>query len=93
MGNAEGAATERAAGHAQVLLGHAQYLIASAGRAPSVHNSQPWRFIADADSIELWCALAHGLAAGASRPPQCPATHPVTKERTLGLTGWRTERR
>jgi nitroreductase len=33
--------------------GHAQYLIATAARAPSVHNSQPWRFQVDEDAIEL----------------------------------------
>jgi hypothetical protein len=33
--------------------GHAQYLIATAARAPSVHNSQPWRFRVGEDAIEL----------------------------------------
>ena len=28
-------------------------LIASAGRAPSLHNSQPWRFRLDGDVLEL----------------------------------------
>jgi len=42
--------TERA----QALAGHAQYLIATAARAPSVHNSQPWRFRVSQDAIELW---------------------------------------
>jgi hypothetical protein len=67
MGHAESTATEHAAshatgrtagfaaGHAQVLGGHAEYLIESAARAPSVHNSQPWRFVVGADSVELWC--------------------------------------
>jgi hypothetical protein len=30
------------------------YLIATAARAPSVHNTQPWRFRADHDAIELY---------------------------------------
>src|SRR5215831_4132005 len=30
------------------------YLIATAARAPSVHNSQPWRFRAGPDAIELY---------------------------------------
>jgi len=38
-----------------VLAGHAQYLIATAARAPSVHNSQPWRFRVGPRGIELWC--------------------------------------
>jgi nitroreductase len=36
-----------------LLEGHAQYLIATAARAPSVHNSQPWRFQVAEDAIEL----------------------------------------
>lgn len=39
--------------HRQLLEGHAQYLIATAARAPSVHNSQPWRFQVGEDAIEL----------------------------------------
>ena len=30
------------------------YLIATAGRAPSVHNTQPWRFLADGSALELY---------------------------------------
>ena len=29
------------------------YLIATAARAPSVHNTQPWRFLADGSAMEL----------------------------------------
>jgi hypothetical protein len=29
-------------------------LLATAGRAPSLHNSQPWRFHVEPDLIELW---------------------------------------
>jgi hypothetical protein len=47
--------TENAGEHAQVLSGHAQYLIATAARAPSVHNTQPWRFRVAKDAVELWC--------------------------------------
>jgi hypothetical protein len=43
-----------AAGQAQVLAKNAQYLIATAARAPSVHNSQPWRFLVTAQAVELW---------------------------------------
>ena len=39
-----------------VLAGEAsRYLIATAARAPSVHNTQPWRFRVDGDAIELYC--------------------------------------
>jgi hypothetical protein len=31
----------------------ASYLIAAAGRAPSVHNTQPWRFLTDSSAVEL----------------------------------------
>jgi hypothetical protein len=40
---------------ARVLAGHAQYLVAIAARAPSVHNSQPWRFRVGERAVELWC--------------------------------------
>jgi nitroreductase len=48
----EGAA--EAAEQARLLAGNAQYLIATAARAPSIHNSQPWRFRVDAETVELW---------------------------------------
>ena len=34
--------------------GQVNYLIATAARAPSVHNTQPWRFKAAQDAIELY---------------------------------------
>ncbi|HEX9030305.1 MAG TPA: hypothetical protein VF834_00585 [Streptosporangiaceae bacterium] len=37
-----------------VLAGHADYLIATAARAPSVHNTQPWRFRVTANAVELY---------------------------------------
>jgi hypothetical protein len=40
---------------AHVLAEHAQYLIATAARAPSVHNTQPWRFRVGQRAVELWC--------------------------------------
>ncbi len=43
-----------AAEQARLLAGNARYLIATAARAPSIHNSQPWRFRVDADAVELW---------------------------------------
>ena len=46
--------TQGAAEQARLLAGHARYLIATAARAPSIHNSQPWRFRVDADAVELW---------------------------------------
>lgn len=36
-------------------------LVAAATRAPSVHNTQPWRFIAHDDVIELWTDPSRGL--------------------------------
>jgi len=47
--------TEGAAEQAQLLASHAQYLIATAARAPSVHNSQPWLFRVGERAVELWC--------------------------------------
>ncbi len=41
-------------GTAPILAGRARYLIASAARAPSVHNTQPWRFRVTPSAIELY---------------------------------------
>ncbi len=37
-----------------IRTGQAEYLIATAARAPSVHNTQPWRFCVSRYSIELY---------------------------------------
>ena len=49
-----GLAPAAAAEQARLLASNARYLIATAARAPSIHNSQPWRFRVDADAVELW---------------------------------------
>ena len=36
-----------------ILVGQVGYLIGVAGRAPSLHNTQPWRFTISGDGIEL----------------------------------------
>ena len=46
--------TTAAARQGQVLAGHAGFLITTATRAPSVHNTQPWRFRTGPDAVELW---------------------------------------
>ena len=46
--------TGTTAGQTGVLAGHAGFLVAAAARAPSVHNTQPWRFRAGPDAVELW---------------------------------------
>ena len=47
--------TAKASGRAvPIPTGQVEYLIATAARAPSVHNTQPWRFRADHDAIELY---------------------------------------
>jgi len=55
MSHQETSVAEGAAEHARLLASKAQYLIATAARAPSIHNSQPWRFRVDAGTVELWC--------------------------------------
>jgi hypothetical protein len=55
MNRSDDSLTVSATGQAHLLAIHAQYLIATAARAPSVHNSQPWRFRAGPRAIELWC--------------------------------------
>jgi hypothetical protein len=37
-----------------IVARQASYLIAVAGRAPSIHNTQPWRFTVGGDAIELY---------------------------------------
>ncbi len=44
-----------------IPAGQVGYLIRTAARAPSVHNTQPWRFRVDADSIELYADQARKL--------------------------------
>jgi len=44
---------DKTAQEAPVLADYAQFLITTAGRAPSVHNTQPWRFRVGPDAIEL----------------------------------------
>ena len=39
---------------ARTLAGQAGYLIRLAGRAPSLHNTQPWRFKVSQDALELY---------------------------------------
>src|SRR5260370_7699088 len=42
-------------GAPSILADRARYLIATATRAPSVHNTQPWRFKVGPSAIELHC--------------------------------------
>ena len=53
MSDTSDSMTGTAAWQAQVLAGHARFLITAAARAPSVHNTQPWLFRAGTDAIEL----------------------------------------
>ncbi len=42
-------------GTTSILADRAAYLIETAARAPSVHNTQPWRFRASQSAVELYC--------------------------------------
>jgi len=55
MSYPEPSVTQGAAEQARLLAANAQYLIRTAARAPSIHNSQPWRFRVEAETVELWC--------------------------------------
>ncbi len=46
---------------ARTLVGHAGYLIGVAARAPSLHNTQPWRFKVSEDAIELYADASRQL--------------------------------
>ncbi|MDX6264575.1 MAG: hypothetical protein QOH84_6263 [Kribbellaceae bacterium] len=52
-------------------------IVQQAARAPSVHNTQPWRFVARDNAIELWTDPSRGLAvldpAGRARHISCGA--------------------
>jgi hypothetical protein len=54
MSDSGDSVTGTAAGQAQALAGHALFLITAAARAPSVHNTQPWRFRVGPGAVELW---------------------------------------
>jgi len=45
-----------------ILARQARYLIEVAGRAPSLHNTQPWRFTVSGDAIELYADTSRQLA-------------------------------
>ncbi len=36
------------------LTGHARFLITTAARAPSAHNTQPWQFRVSPEAVEVW---------------------------------------
>ena len=46
-----------------LLTDHASYLISMAARAPSVHNTQPWRFKVGPQAIELYADPSRKLRA------------------------------
>jgi hypothetical protein len=55
MNRQVGTVAEKNTHEAPLLAEHAQFLITTAARAPSVHNTQPWRFGAGRSGVELYC--------------------------------------
>ena len=54
--------TERSSGEAvPIPADQVEYLISTAARAPSVHNTQPWRFKVGRYTIELYADLRRKL--------------------------------
>jgi len=56
-------ADETATEPASILADRAEYLIAAAARAPSVQNTQPWRFKVTESAVELYCDSRRQLVA------------------------------
>jgi len=54
MSDSSDGATGTTARQARALAGHGLFLITAAARAPSVHNTQPWRFRVGPGAVELW---------------------------------------
>ena len=46
-----------------IPIGQINYLLATAARAPSMHNTQPWRFGVDGSVVELHADRSRGLHA------------------------------
>ncbi len=55
MNRQVGTVVEKTTHEAPLLADHAHFLISTAARAPSVHNTQPWRFQVGRSGIELYC--------------------------------------
>lgn len=55
MNRQVGTVAEKNTHEAPLLAEHAQFLITTAARAPSVHNTQPWRFGVGRSGVELYC--------------------------------------
>ena len=64
-------------------------VVEAATRAPSVHNTQPWRFVAHDDVIELWDDPARGLPVldpvGRARHISCGAALALAEVAAAGL--------
>ena len=56
---------------ARDLVRHARFPMTTAARAPSVHNTRPWRFQVSPGAVELWCdpgrtgVLPHAISTSA----------------------------
>jgi hypothetical protein len=55
MSDYESGVTGDAAEESRFFARNAPYLFATATRAPSIHNTQPWRFRVGERAVELWC--------------------------------------
>jgi nitroreductase len=64
-------------------------VVEGATRAPSVHNTQPWRFVAHDDVVELWTLPARGLPVvdpvGRARHLSCGAALALAEVTAAGL--------
>ena len=69
---------------ATIPSGQAGYLVRVAARAPSLHNTQPWRFKVRPDAREVLRRIFKWAAAGMGLDLRAVQRHALQRDQTLG---------